>query len=54
MTLEYTSEEKSRIHQKHTYFSVLSSEYGEPQNLKEARHHKNTEEHEGWCTSIQN
>ena len=38
ITLEYTSEEKSLIHQEHAYFSVLSLEYGEPQNFQELWH----------------
>ena len=34
MTLEDTSQEKVLIHQECTHFSVLSSEYGEPQNFQ--------------------
>ena len=33
---------------------MLSSEYNEPHNLQEARHHKYIVEREGWCTSTQN
>ena len=51
-TLEDMSQEKERIHQKHAYFSVLSSEYSEPQNFQEEWNHKNPEEREGWCMSI--
>ena len=52
MTLEDTSQEKALIHQENNYFSVLSSEYGEPQNLQEAQHHKDPEERKGWRTFI--
>ena len=40
MMLEDTSQEKSLIHQKHTYFCVLLSEYSNSQNFQEARNHK--------------
>ena len=30
------SQERALIHQYHTYFSVMSSAYGEPQNLKKS------------------
>ena len=33
-------EKKTLIHQDHSYFSVILSEYGKPQTLQEARHHK--------------
>ena len=48
MTIE---EDKALIHQEHSYFSVLSSEYGKPQNFQEAWNHKYPEEREGCCTS---
>ena len=52
MTLEYTSQEKSLIHQYHAYFSVLFSAYIKPQNFREAWHTEDTKDHEGWRTSI--
>ena len=33
-------EEKALIHQYHSYFSVMLSEYGKPQTFQEAWHHK--------------
>ena len=33
MIIEETSQEKALMHQEHTYFSVMFSEYGEPQNF---------------------
>ena len=38
--IEDMSQEKALIHQEQTYFSVLPSEYGEPQNFQEAWHQK--------------
>ena len=43
MMLEETSQENSLIHQEHTYFSLMLSEYGEPQNFLEAWNHKYSE-----------
>ena len=43
MKLEDTSPEKALIHKEHPYFSVLSSEYSEPQNFQEAWPHKDPE-----------
>ena len=34
MVLQDTSQERSLIHQKHDYFSVLLSEHGKPQNVE--------------------
>ena len=39
MTLEYTSQEKSLIHQYHAYFSVLLSAHGELCNFQEVWYH---------------
>ena len=47
MKVEDTSKEKTIIHELQTYFSVLSSKYGEPHNFQEAWHHKDPEESEG-------
>ena len=52
MTIKDMSQEKSLIHQEHTYFSALLSEYGEPQNLQVVWNHKYTEEGKGWRTFI--
>ena len=46
LLLEYMLQEKSNIHQEHTYFSVLSLAYSKPQNSQEVWHHKYPEEHE--------
>ena len=53
MTLEDTSQKKEPIYRKNAYFGVLQLAYIEPQTFQEALHHKYTEEHEGWRTSIQ-
>ena len=43
MTLEETPQENALIHQEHTYVSVMSSKYREPNNFQEAWHHKDIE-----------
>ena len=40
VALDERSQEMALIHQEHTYFSVLLSEYEEPNKFQESWHHK--------------
>ena len=43
---------KPLIYQEHTYFSVISPAYSEPQKCQESWNHKDTEERKIWSMSI--
>ena len=43
ITLEETSQEEEFIHQKHAYFSVISSAYGKTHTFQLACNHKDPE-----------